>query len=116
MNSKINLPVGYSDERGIIQVLLHEHDGSVVVIDTVLRRESKSVTKMIINIVVVSGSITYYERKVGSSDPIKKYIYKKGEMFYLLHDGTLYVFRRAYNIRYNGWQNQDAKRIRNRSC
>ena len=35
MNPKINLPPNHSDERGFIQVLLHEHNGSVVVIDTV---------------------------------------------------------------------------------
>ena len=31
MNPKINLPAEHSDQRGFIQILLHEHNGSVVV-------------------------------------------------------------------------------------
>ena len=34
-----------SDERGIIQVLLHEHDGSVVVLIQFCCRESKSLSQ-----------------------------------------------------------------------
>lgn len=84
MNPKINLPVEHSDERGIIQILLHEHSGSVVVIDTVphVERANHYHKDDYHYCYIVSGSIAYYERKVGSNDPIKKYIYKKGEMFY----------------------------------
>ena len=84
MNPKINLPPEHSDERGFIQVLLHEHNGSVVVIDTVphVQRANHYHKDDYHYCYVVSGSITYYEREVGSSNPIQKYIYKKGDMFY----------------------------------
>ena len=84
MNPKIKLPPDHSDHRGFIQVLLHEHNGSVVVIDTVphVERANHYHKDDYHYCYVVSGSIIYYERKVGSNDPITKYVYKKGEMFY----------------------------------
>ena len=84
MNPKITLPPDHSDERGFIQVLLHEHNGSVVIIDTVphVERANHYHKDDFHYCYVISGSITYYERKANTNDPLKKYIFKKGDMFY----------------------------------
>ncbi len=84
MNPKINLPDPFIDGRGSIQALLHEHSGSVVVIDTFpsVQRANHYHKEDYHYCYVISGKIIYYERSVGSKEIPQKYIYMPGEMFY----------------------------------
>lgn len=78
------LPDPHLDERGFIQILLHEHNGSVVVINTVpfVQRANHYHKDDYHYCYVVEGKITYYERKVGDNDLPKKHLYGKGDFFY----------------------------------
>ena len=84
MNPKISLPDNHSDERGFIQILLHEHKGSIVVIDTVphVERANHYHKDDFHYSYIISGEIVYYERPVGSTDLPKRYFFKKGDLFY----------------------------------
>jgi len=82
--SKVDLPEAFRDERGAIQTLLNEHHGSVVVIETVsdVERANHYHKEDYHFCYVVSGSIIYYERPAGSSDPPSMHKYCPGEMLY----------------------------------
>ena len=84
MNPKVELPKDFTDFRGSIQALTHEHNGSVVIIDTFpsVQRANHYHKEDYHYCYIVSGQITYYERKVGSKDIPNRYIFNSGEMFY----------------------------------
>ncbi len=84
MNPQVKLPDGIIDQRGLIQVLIHEHHGSVVVIDSVpqVQRANHYHKDDYHYSYIIKGSIIYYERKVGSTEIPTKYHYEAGQMFY----------------------------------
>jgi len=84
MTPEVELPSGIHEERGLIQVLIHEHKGSVVVIDTVpkVQRANHYHKDDYHYAYIVKGSIVYYERPVGSRLIPTKYKFKAGQMFY----------------------------------
>ncbi len=84
MSSKIDLKEAFNDHRGSIQALLHEHNGSVVVIETFpsVQRANHYHKEDYHYCYVVSGEIIYYQRKVGSSQIPTKEVFRPGEMFY----------------------------------
>jgi quercetin dioxygenase-like cupin family protein len=80
----VSLPSGFHDERGSIQTLLNQHNGSVVAIDTVpgVERANHYHKEDYHYCYVVSGSIIYYERPVGSTQIPMMAKYSAGEMIY----------------------------------
>jgi dTDP-4-dehydrorhamnose 3,5-epimerase-like enzyme len=78
------LPHGFNDIRGSIQTLIHDHQGSVVVITSVphVERANHYHKEDYHYCYVVSGSITYFERPAGSTEMPKKSVFSSGEMFY----------------------------------
>ena len=84
MSCKIELPENFTDFRGSIQALLHEHSGSVVVIDTfpAVQRANHYHKEDYHYCYIISGKIVYYERPAGSKEIPKKSIFLPGEMFY----------------------------------
>ena len=72
-----NLPNSFKDNRGSIQTLIHDHEGSVVVITTVphVERANHYHKEDYHYCYVVSGSITYFERPAGSIEIPKKSIF-----------------------------------------
>jgi len=84
MEPRKKLSKPHKDDRGFIQILLHEHNGSVVVINTVpyVQRANHYHKDDYHYCYVVEGKITYYERKVGDKSIPKRYLFEKGDMFY----------------------------------
>ena len=84
MNLLQKLPDPHSDNRGFIQLLLNEHHGSVVIIESVphIQRANHYHKDDYHYCYIVDGNIDYYERKVGSNECPKLTKFKKGEMFY----------------------------------
>jgi len=82
--TKIDLPTRFADERGFIQTLLNEHNGSIVVIDTIpnVQRANHYHKHDYHYCYIISGKIIYYERPAGSKEPPTKYEYIAGDMFY----------------------------------
>ena len=83
-NLRCDLPNSFKDNRGSIQTLIHDHEGSVVVITTVphVERANHYHKEDYHYCYVVAGSITYFERPAGSIEIPKKSIFSAGEMFY----------------------------------
>jgi dTDP-4-dehydrorhamnose 3,5-epimerase-like enzyme len=63
---------------------MHHHNGSVVVISSVphIQRANHYHKEDYHYCYIISGSIVYYERPVGSTDMPRRSIYKAREMFY----------------------------------
>lgn len=80
----IQLPKGYSDVRGKIQIIAHEHNGSIAVIESAPHVERANHYHMedYHYCYIVYGCIHYYERKVGDTNPPKRTIFEKGSFFY----------------------------------
>jgi len=79
-----SLPTPYEDDRGIIQPLLHQHNGSIVVITSKAgaERGSHYHKEDYHYCYIVEGMIEYFERPAKSSVIPVKMLYKQGEIFY----------------------------------
>ena len=80
----LRLPSPFIDSRGKIQILAHEHNGSVAVIDSAphVERANHYHKEDYHYCYVIYGEIYYYDRLVGDSNPPRRTIYKQGEFFY----------------------------------
>ena len=81
---KILLPEQHSDRRGSIKPLLHEHNGSCVIIDTVpsVQRANHYHKKDYHYCYIISGELIYYERPAASTKKPERFIFCAGDMFY----------------------------------
>lgn len=80
----IELPKEFSDYRGKIQVIAHEHNGSVAIIQSAphVERANHYHKEDYHYCYVIYGCIHYYERKVGDICPPIRRVYKEGDYFY----------------------------------
>ena len=84
MDATSELPGMFCDDRGQIQTLKHEHNGSVVVISSVphVERANHYHKEDYHYCYVISGKIRYFERNVNSKDLPSCKEYGPGEMNY----------------------------------
>lgn len=78
------LPKPFVDDRGEIQNLLSDHNGSCVIIKSVKgsQRANHYHKEDYHYCYLISGGITYSERPVGSTETPKEYTITPGTMFY----------------------------------
>ena len=84
MTTCVPLDAPFTDDRGLIQNVLHRNIGSVVVITSVAgsTRASHWHKKDWHYCFVMSGRIDYFEREVGSIATPRHQVIKEGELFF----------------------------------
>ena len=79
-----SIPTPFVDDRGSIQIISHEHNGSIAVIksEAGAERANHYHKEDYHFCYVIYGQIYYYERNVGETHPPKRTVFTEGEIFY----------------------------------